>query len=50
MVNSIRNFSYILADSAYDASDIYDFVFENTHPLPIIDTNKRGELFLIGYP
>ncbi|WP_010917451.1 transposase [Thermoplasma volcanium] len=42
MVNSIRNFSYILADSAYDASDIYDFVFENTHPLPIIDTNKRG--------
>ena len=41
MVDSVRDFSYILADSAYDASDIYDYVFENTHALPIIDTNKR---------
>ena len=41
MVDSVRNFSYILADSAYDASDIYDCVFENTHAIPIIDTNKR---------
>jgi hypothetical protein len=41
MVDSVRNFSYILGDSAYDTSDIYDYVFENTHSLPIIDTNKR---------
>ena len=41
MIDSVRYFSYILADSAYDASDIYDYVFENTHSLPIIDTNKR---------
>jgi len=41
MIDSVRNFSYILADSAYDASDIYDYVFENTHALPVIDTNKR---------
>ena len=41
MVDSVRYFSYILADSAYDASDIYDYVFENTHTIPIIDTNKR---------
>ena len=41
MVDSVRNFSYILADSAYDTSDIYDYVFENTHSLPIIDTNRR---------
>ncbi|WMT53055.1 transposase [Ferroplasma acidiphilum] len=41
MVDSVRDFSYVLADSAYDASDIYDYVFENTHALPIIDTNKR---------
>ena len=40
MVDSVRYFSYIRADSAYDASDIYDYVFENTHALPIIDTNK----------
>ena len=41
MVDSVRYFSYILADSAYNGSDIYDYVFENTHALPIIDTNKR---------
>ena len=41
MVDSVRYFSYILADSAYDASDIYYYVFENTHTIPIIDTNKR---------
>ena len=34
MVDSVRNFSYILADSAYDTSDTYDYVFENTHALP----------------
>jgi IS4 transposase len=41
MVDSVGNFSYILADSAYDSSDIYDYIFENTHAIPIIDTNKR---------
>jgi transposase len=41
MVDSVRGFSYILADSAYDASDIYDYILENTHALPVIDTNKR---------
>lgn len=41
MVDSVRNFSYILGDSAYDTSDLYDYVFENTHSLPIIDTNRR---------
>ncbi|MFG1556081.1 MAG: transposase [Thermoplasmataceae archaeon] len=41
MVDSVRNFSYILEDSAYDKSDIYDYMFENTHSLPIIDTNRR---------
>ena len=44
MVDSVRNFSYILADSAYDTSDIYDYVFENTHSIPIIDTNKRRDI------
>ena len=41
MIDSVRNFSYILSDSAYDTSDTYDYVFENTHALPVIDTNKR---------
>ena len=44
MVDSVRNFSYILGDSAYDTSDIYDYVFENTNSLPIIDTNRRRDI------
>ena len=44
MVDSVRNFSYILGDSAYDTSDIYDYVFENTHSLSIIDTNRRRSI------
>ena len=41
MIDSVRDFSYILGDSSYDTSDIYDYVFENTHSIPVIDTNKR---------
>ena len=41
MVDSIRNFSYIIADSACDTSEMYDYIFENTHSIPVIDTNKR---------
>ena len=28
-------------DAAYDSSDIYDYIFENAHAVPVIDTNKR---------
>jgi SRSO17 transposase len=41
MMDSIRNYSYILADSAYDTSEIYDCIFENAHSLHVIDTNRR---------
>ncbi|CAC11419.1 hypothetical protein [Thermoplasma acidophilum] len=41
LIDSIRNFAYILADSTYHISEIYDYVFENTHSIPIIDTSKR---------
>lgn len=41
LIDSVRNFSYILADSAYDTSEIYDYIFENTHSIPVIDTNRR---------
>ena len=44
LIDSVRNFSYILADSAYDTSDIYDYVFENTHSIPVIDTNGRRDI------
>ncbi len=39
MVDSVRNFSYILADAAHNTSEIYDYIFENTHSLSVIDTN-----------
>ena len=28
-------------DTAYDSSDIYDYIFENTHAIPVIDKNRR---------
>ena len=41
MIDSVRNYNYILMDAAYDSSDIYDYIFENTHSMPLIDTNRR---------
>ena len=31
-------------DVAYDSSDIYDYIFDNTHAIPVIDTNRRNEI------
>jgi len=28
MVDTVRDFSYILADSAYDTINIYDYIFK----------------------
>ena len=41
IIDSIRNYNYILMDTAYDSSDIYDYIFENTHAIPVIDKNRR---------
>ena len=41
MIDSVRDYNYILMDAAYDSSDIYDYIFENAHAVPVIDTNKR---------
>ena len=41
MIDSVRDYRYILMDAAYDSSDIYDYIFENTHAIPVIDTNRR---------
>ena len=41
LIDSVRNYTHILADSAYDTSEIYDYIFDNTHSMPVIDTNKR---------
>ena len=44
MIDSVRNYRYVFADLAYGTSEIYDYIFENTYSLPVIDTNKEGEL------
>ncbi|BAB59345.1 TVG0209075 [Thermoplasma volcanium GSS1] len=31
----------MFVDSLYDASEIYDYVLENTHVIPIIDASER---------
>jgi hypothetical protein len=41
MIDSVRDYNYILMDAAYDSSDIYDYIFENSHSVPVIDTNRR---------
>jgi hypothetical protein len=41
MIDSVRDYNYILMDAAYDSSDVYDYVFENTNAVPVIDTNRR---------
>jgi hypothetical protein len=46
-IDSVRDHEYILMDAAYDSSEIYDYVMENTHALPVIDTNKEEALFPI---
>jgi len=41
LINTLKDYSYLLMDAAYDSSDIYEYVFENTNCIPIIDTNRR---------
>lgn len=41
LVDAIMNFSFILRDYAYDNSEPQNYIFESTHNLPVIDTNKR---------
>ena len=28
-------------DAAYDSAGIYDYIMDNTHSIPVIDTNRR---------
>jgi hypothetical protein len=41
LIDSVLDFEYIIMDKAYDSSDIYGFIFNNTHSSPLIDTNRR---------
>ena len=41
IIDSVRDYNYIMMDTAYDSSDIYDYIFENSHAIPVIDTNRR---------
>ena len=44
MIYSVRNYGYMHTDSVYSTSKIYDYIFANTHSLPVIDINKRGDV------
>ena len=41
LIDSVRNYSYVMMEAAYDSSDIYEYVYENTRCTPVIDTNRR---------
>ena len=41
LIDSVRDYSYVMMDAAYDSSDIYEYIFENTQCSPVIDANKR---------
>lgn len=41
MIDAVGDHEYILMDAAYDSSGISDYIMENTHAIPIIDTNRR---------
>ena len=41
LIDSVRGYSYVMMDAAYDSSDIYEYIFDNTQCSPIIDTNRR---------
>jgi hypothetical protein len=49
MIDSVRGHEYILMDALYDSSHINDYVFENTHAIIVIDTNKRWVLLSISW-
>ena len=44
IIDSVRNCRYVLALPAYGTSKINDYIFEDTHSLPVIDTKKRREI------
>ena len=41
MIDAVRDHEYILMDAAYDSAGIYDYIMDNTHSIPVIDTNRR---------
>ena len=42
MIDSVRNYNYILMNAAYDSPKIYNYISENTYSMPIIEINKRS--------
>jgi hypothetical protein len=41
MIDAVRDHEYILMDAAYNSAGIYDYILDNTHVIPVIDTNRR---------
>ncbi len=41
MIDAGIDHECILIDAAYNSSSIYAYIIENTHSIPVINTNKR---------
>ena len=41
LIDSLRDYDYVMMDAAHDSSDIYEYIFENTGCSPVIETNRR---------
>ncbi len=48
IIDSVRNYNYILMDATYDSTDIYDYIFENTHALRLYTLTGEGEFVKIN--
>ena len=44
LIDSVIKYNYVLMDATYDSSDIYDYIFEDTHAMPFIETNRKREI------
>lgn len=44
LIDSFSDHSYVMMNAAYDSSDIYEFIFDNTQCSPVIDSNRMREI------
>lgn len=46
MIDSVYDHEFTLMDAPHDSLSIYDYSVENTHAIPVIDTNGRKGLLM----
>jgi len=43
LIDSLRDYDYVMMDAAYDSSDIYEYIFENSKCSPVLTPIKEEE-------